>query len=691
MANSLPTGKMSDKSNIYLAVAVISILALMILPIPPFIMDVFLVMSITGGLVILFVSLYLHNPLDFSVFPSVLLIVTLFRLSLNVSTTRLILGNGYAGEIIHTFGSFVIGGNYVVGVVIFLILVIINFVVITKGAGRIAEVSARFTLDAMPGKQMAIDADLNAGLIDDREAQHRRNRISQEAEFYGAMDGAAKFVRGDAIAGLLITSINIIGGLAIGVFQNGLGFAEAANRYTILTVGDGLVAQIPALIVSTSAGIIITRATGEASMGNEITRQLAKQPKAAFVSSGVLFSMGLMPGLPFIPFTIIAGVVGVVAYGAQKKQTELVEEQERLEEAEEEIEEAEEEDIEDYLHPDPFEIEIGYGLIPLVDKERGGNLLGRISTIRKSIAMEMGIVIPSIRIRDNIQLKSNQYVFKIYGIEKSNGEVLLDHFLVLNPDDRVDLEGHETVEPTFGLPAIWIPKKEKEKAEAAGYTVIEPPAIIATHLMEVLKKNAHKLLDRQKTQQMLDHLKETHPAVVEGVIPDMVSLGTITQVLRNLLEEKIPIRNMVQIIETIADYAAYSKEPDVLTEYVRKSLAEAITDYLKQGESKLPVMTLDPRLEDHIMTAIKEGNGQTQNLGLRPDQVQMVFNALDQKREDIVMEGSSPILLVSPPIRRAVRNFIEPVLPDLNVVAYSELTSDTEIKSLGTIGFPNEN
>lgn len=687
----LPTGKVSDRSNIYLAVAVISILALMILPIPPFIMDVFLVMSITGGLIVLFVALYIHNPLDFSVFPSVLLIITLFRLSLNVSTTRLILSQGYAGEIIHTFGSFVIGGNYVVGVVIFLILVIINFVVITKGAGRIAEVSARFTLDAMPGKQMAIDADLNAGLIDDREAQQRRHLIAQEAEFYGAMDGSAKFVRGDAIAGLLITSINIIGGLAIGVFQNGMGFGEAANRYTILTVGDGLVAQIPALIVSTSAGIIITRATGQTSMGNEITRQLAKQPKAAFVSAGILLMLGLLPGLPFIPFSLMAGIVGVVAYSTQKKQKKIIEEEEIEEAEEEEIEESEEEKIEDYLHPDPFEIEIGYGLIPLVDKERGGNLLGRISTIRKSIAMDLGIVIPSIRIRDNIQLKSNQYVFKIYGIEKANGEVLLDHFLVLNPDDRVELEGHETVEPTFGLPAIWIPKKEKEKAEVAGYTVIEPPAIIATHLMEVLKKNAHKLLDRQKTQQMLEHLKETHPAVVEGVIPDMISLGTVTQVLRNLLKEKVPIRNMVKIIETIADYAAYSKEADVLTEYVRKALAETITDHLKQDADKLPVMTFEPRLEDQIMSAIQDGSGQAQNLGLNPPQVQRIFESLNQKKEDIVMEGSSPILLVSPPIRRAVRNFTEPVMPDLHVVAYSELTSDTEIKSLGTIGYSNEN
>ncbi len=690
MPNPAKSGHISESSNIYLALIVIFILALMVLPIPPFIMDIFLVMSITGALVIMFVAIYLYNPLDFSVFPSVLLIVTLFRLSLNVSTTRLILGRGYAGEIINSFGSFVIGGNYVVGVVIFLILVIINFVVITKGAGRIAEVSARFTLDAMPGKQMAIDADLNAGLIDDIEAQGRRKQIAREAEFYGAMDGAAKFVRGDAIAGLLITSINIIGGLAIGVFQNGLAFSEAANRYTILTVGDGLVAQIPALIVSTSAGIIITRATGESSMGSEITGQLGKQPKAAMVSAGVLFLLGLMPGLPFVPFSIISVGVGMIAYTAQKKQALLMEEV-KTEEQEQLEGVAEEDKIEDYLHPDPFEIEIGYGLIPLVDKERGGNLLGRISTIRKSIAMELGLIIPSIRIRDNIQLKSNEYVFKIFGIEKAKGEVILDNYLVLNPDDRVRLDGYETVEPTFGLPAIWIPKREKEKAEVAGYTVIEPPAIIATHLMEVLKNNAYQLLDRQKTQQMLDHLKETHSAVVEGAVPDLVPLGTINQILKNLLREKVPIRNLVRILEGVADYAVYSKDADVLTEYVRKALAETITDYLKQGRSKLSVITMDPRLEDHIMSVIKEGNGQSQNLGLSPDQVQRIFDSLSQKVEKIVMEGSAAILLVSPPIRKAIRNFIEPVLPDIYVIAYSELTSDTEIKSIGTIGYPNEN
>lgn len=678
----------SEMSNIYLAIIIMFILALMILPLPTFLMDVFLVTSITGALVILFVAIYIHNPLEFSVFPSLLLIVTLFRLSLNVSTTRLILSRGYAGEIIDSFGSFVIGGNYVVGVVIFLILVIINFVVITKGSGRIAEVSARFTLDAMPGKQMAIDADLNAGLVDDIEAQQRRQQIARESEFYGAMDGAAKFVRGDAIAGLLITTVNILGGLAIGVFQNGMGFAEAANRYTILTVGDGLVAQIPALIISTSAGIIITRATGESSMGIEISGQLSRQPRAAFVSAGVLLLMGLLPGLPFLPFSILSLGMGTVAYGAQKRITRELQEAEQAKVVPPDAESQER--IEDYLHPDPFEIEIGYGLIPLVDKERGGNLLGRISMIRKSIAMEMGLIVPSIRIRDNIQLKSNQYVFKIYGIEYARGEVILDNFLVLNPDDRIELDGYETVEPTFGLPAIWIPKREKEKAEVAGYTVIEPPAIIATHLMEVLKANAYRLLDRQKTQKMLDHLKESHAAVVEGVVPDLISLGTITQILKNLLKEKIPIRNLVSILETIADYAAYSKDAEVLTEYVRKGLSDTITDHLKQDRAKLSVLTLDPRLEDHIMKTIKEGNGQLLNLGLEPGQVQQLFNSIVDTVHKVSSEGLPSILIVSPQIRKAVRNFVEPILPELSVVAYSELSAETEINSIGTIEYPNE-
>ncbi len=680
----------SGKSNVALAVAIVIILALMLLPIPTFFMDILLVMNITGALVILFISLYVINPTDFSVFPSLLLIVTLFRLSLNVSTTRLILGRGYAGEIIESFGNFVVGGNYVVGIVIFAILVIINFVVITKGAGRIAEVSARFTLDAMPGKQMAIDADLNAGMIDDFEAKSRRTTIAQEAEFYGAMDGASKFVRGDAIAGLLITAINILGGLLIGVFQRGMPVGEAANHYTLLTIGDGLVAQIPALIISTSAGIIITRAAGEKSMGAEITKQISNQPKAAMVSAAVLFSMGIVPGLPFIPFTIMAVVVGLTAQIMKKAQDKEFEEIKQLEESESEEEQQPEERLEDFLHPDPFEVEIGYGLIPLVDSNQGGNLLKRISTIRKSIVLEMGLIVPPIRIRDNIQLKPNEYVFKIYGIEVSKWNVLLNNYLVLNPDDRIELSGLDTIEPTFGLTARWISKNQKEKAEVAQYTVIEPPAVIATHLMEVLKANSYKLLDRQKTQAMLDHIKEDHPAVVEGLVPDMVSLGVVNQILRNLLKEKIPIRNFIKILETIADYANITKDPDMLTEYVRASLSETITDCLKQDDEQLTVATLDPRVEEQIMQMIKNGQMNSQNMGFSPNQVNNFFESMASRISEMTQEGTRPILLVSPPIRRVVRSFIEPIFPDLSVISFSELTSDTNIKSIGAIEYPNE-
>ncbi|MBO8130537.1 MAG: flagellar biosynthesis protein FlhA [Candidatus Marinimicrobia bacterium] len=677
-----------SNSNVALAAGVILILTVMILPLPTFLMDVLLVMNITGALVMLFVSIYILKPLEFSVFPSLLLIVTLFRLSLNVATTRLILTQAYAGELIQAFGSFVVRGNYFVGIIIFLILVIINFIVITKGATRIAEVSARFTLDAMPGKQMSIDADLNAGLIDDQEAQRRREQIVREADFYGAMDGASKFVRGDAIAGLLITAINIIGGLIIGVLQRGMPIGEAASTYTILTVGDGLVAQIPALIISTSAGIIITRASSESNLGTDISAQITRQPKAIFVTSGVLALMGLVPGMPFFPFMIMAAIMAGSGY--------LVEKALKIQEAmakEEEVEETAEaeEKIEEFLHPDPFEVEIGYGLIPLVDVNQGGNLLRRISTIRKSIAIELGVIVPPIRIRDNIQLKSNEYVFKIYGVECARYELMMGYYLVLNPDDRAELKGIDTVEPTFGLPAKWIPKSEKEKAELAGYTVIEPVAVIATHLMEVLKNNAYKLLDRQETQRMLDHLKETHPAVVEGVVPDIVNLGTVTQVLKNLLKERIPIRNLVTIMETLADYGAMTKDSDVLTEYVRNALAEVITGYYKQDKNYITVITLDPRLEDKIMENVRSGNGRSQNLGFTPDQVNKIFSSLAEKVEKAIQMGVKPVLLTSPHIRRYVRNFIDPVLPNLAVLSYNELTPDTELKTVGSVEYPNEN
>ena len=672
-------------SSTMLAVAVMLILGIMLLPMPTFLLDMFLVMNITGALVIIFVAMYVLRPLEFSVFPGLLLIVTLFRLSLNVATTRLILGEAYAGEIIATFGNFVVGGNYIVGTVIFLILVIINFVVITKGSTRIAEVSARFTLDAMPGKQMAIDADLNAGLIDDDQARKRREMITQEADFYGSMDGASKFVRGDAVAGILMTLINIIGGLAIGTLQLGMRMGEAASTYTLLTIGDGLVAQIPALIISTAAGIIVTRATSESDFAADIKSQITRQPKAVMVSSGVLGVIGLMPGMPFFPFAVMAGILATVGYRTSKSQSEAL----AVEEPEPEAV-IEEEKIESFLHPDPFEIEIGYGLIPLVDANQGGNLLDRISTIRKSLAIELGIVVPPIRIRDNIQLGSSEYIFKIHDVEIVKSEVMLDYFLALNPDDSIDLAGVDTTEPTFGLPARWISSDQKERAEAAGLTVVEPPAVIATHLMEVLKANAWKLFDRQETQRMLDHLKETHSAVVDGLVPDLLPLGIVTQVLKNLLKEKIPVRNLVIILETLADYAAVTKDADTLTEYVRISMADTITNVFKNGKSDITVTTFDSRLEDQIMEIIKEGKGNSRNLGLTPEQVNILFKSIGKNIEKMVLDNRRPAILVSPQIRRYVRSFIEPVLPDVSVLSFSELTSDTELNTVGSINYPNE-
>lgn len=677
---------LARNSNLVLTAGIVLILAVMVLPMPTFLIDMLLVMNITSALIILFVTLFVLRPMDFSVFPGLLLILTLFRLSINIASTRLILGQAYAGEIIEAFGSFVVQGNYVVGMVIFLILVIINFVVITKGATRIAEVSARFTLDAMPGKQMAIDADLNAGLIDDIQAQQRRENISREADFYGAMDGASKFVRGDAIAGLLITLINIIGGLLIGTLQKGLPVAEAGTVYSLLTIGDGLVAQIPALIISTAAGIVITRASSMSSMGVEIASQVIGQPKAIFASAGVVALMGMMPGLPMLPFSVMAVIMLVVARQVSRLQKQEAEELAKSQE-EEPVEPVER--IEEFLHPDAFEIEMGYGLIPLVDAQQGGNLLNRISTIRKSLALEMGVLVPAIRIRDNIQLNANDYVFKIYGVEVARGQVMMDYFMVVNPDPALQLQGIEMKEPTFGLPAVWVNEKEKEKAEISGNTVVEPPAVIATHLMEVLKINCYKLLDRQETQRMLDHLKETHGALVEGLVPDIIPLGVVRSVLKNLLRERIPIRNLVTILETIADYAAFTKDAEVLTEYVRTALAETVTDMLKSDDNHVIVTLLEPNLEDHIMSILKNNTGQFQNLGLSPEQVNAIFEDISNKIEAMAGAGVQPAILVSPQIRRAVRKFIESIFPNVFVVSYSELTADTELKSLGVVSYPH--
>ena len=678
-------------SDILVAGGVLLILVIMIIPIPTPVLDFLIALNIAMALAVLMVAMYMTEPLQFSVFPGLLLILTLFRLSLNIASTRLILGEGYAGSIITSFGNFVVKGNYVVGFIIFLILVIIQFVVITKGAGRIAEVAARFTLDAMPGKQMAIDADLNAGLIDEAEARKRREDISREADFYGAMDGASKFVRGDAIAGLIITFINVIGGLIIGVGQKGMGFAEAAQTYTLLTVGDGLVSQIPALIVSTSAGIIVARAASNAHLGQDLISQLLFEPRGLYIISGVLAFFALTPGLPAVPFLTLAVLAFITARSAQSA---MVKESEEEEEAEKEKAAEPEpiEEVEKYLHVDPLELEIGYGLIPLVDPEHGGDLLHRITMIRKQVALELGIIIPPIRIRDNIQLKPDDYVVKLRGHEIARGEVRMGHIMALNPGTvSKPLRGIETVEPAFGLPALWIPESRRTEAAAAGYTVIEPAAVLATHLKELLKRHAHELLGRQETQKLIDHVKKEYPAVVEELIPNQLSLGTVQKILQNLLKERVSIRDLVRILEILGDSIQFSKDPDVLTEYVRNGLSQTIHEPYVADDGAIHAMTLDPALERLISESVRSGESMLKIPNLPPDVLKQIYEQVKALSDRLMDEGKPAVMVVSPGVRLYTRRLVETVFPDLAVLAITEIPTHIEIKSIGTIRVSHEN
>jgi flagellar biosynthesis protein FlhA len=620
------------------------------------------------------------------VFPGLLLIVTLFRLSLNVASTRLILGQAYAGKIITAFGDFVVKGNYIVGLVIFLILVIINFVVITKGAGRVAEVAARFTLDSMPGKQMSIDADLNAGLIDENEARRRRLQITQEADFYGSMDGASKFVRGDAIAGLIITMLNIIGGLIIGVAQHGMPVGEAVRTYTRLTVGDGLVSQIPALIISTTAGLVVTRTATDSHLGQDLTGQIFSTPRAIYLASGVLLALGITPGLPLLPFLILGTITGAIGFAVKNTQKEP-------EEVEETPVEKPVEEIEDYLRVDPLELEIGYGLIPLVDTEQGGDLLVRITQLRKQCATEIGIVIPPIRIRDNIQLKPNEYVIMIKGVDTARGELMLGRYLALNPGMAEEqLEGSRVIEPAFGLPATWIAESEREKAERLGYTVVEAVAVLTTHLLEVLKSNAYQILGRQEVQNLLDNLKKQQPALVEDLVPNLLTLGTVEKVLQNLLKEKVSIRNLTTILETLADYASVTKDADILTEYTRQDLSETIVQPYLTDTGTIRAITLDPAVEQIFTKAIQELQqaGGVQGLErpvLPPEIVQQLYTGLASEIEKLVKDGSQPIVVTPPGVRLYFRKLMESVFPNLTVLSFGELPSRVQIESIGSVRF----
>ena len=676
-------------SDLLLAVGVISILVLMIIPLPPALLDVLLALNISAALVLLMVALYLVNPLELSVFPSLLLILTLFRLSLNIASTRLILGEAYAGEIIRSFGSFVVKGNYVVGFIIFLILVIIQFVVIVKGSGRIAEVAARFTLDAMPGKQMSIDADLNSGLITEEEARQRRMQIAREADFYGAMDGASKFVRGDAIAGLIITSINIIGGLIIGMVQLHMPLTQALQTYSLMTIGDGLVSQIPALLVSTSAGIVVTRAASKENLSTDLTEQLFTRPKALYIASGTLFLFGITPGLPAIPFFILSAVVGTVGF-ALRKERELAE---ITESAEEEAQlPAPTENIESYLQIDPLELEIGYNLIALVDVDQGGDLFDRITSLRKQMALELGIIVPPIRVRDNLQLDADEYVIKIRGNEVARSEIMMGHFLAMNAGNVDEaIQGYETIEPAFGLPAVWIREDQRHEAELAGYTVVEPSAVLATHLMEVIRKHADKLLGRQEVQQLLDNLKKDYPAVVEELVPEQLSLGAIQKVLQNLLREGIPIRDLVTILETLADYAGMTKNVEVLTEYVRFSLGDTIAKMFQDERGVIPAITVDPKIEQTISSSLQKQKQITENLGLALPVIQRIYQSVRENVEQATRMGYHPVIVCSPSIRAYFKKLIEGQFPDVSVISFGELPPEIQIESIGKVRMGNEN
>lgn len=673
-------------SDIFVAVVVITIIIMMIIPLPTLLVDIMLTFNITFSLLVLLLAMNTLHPLDFSVFPSLLLIATLFRLALNVSTTRLILLEGYAGRVILSFGQFVVGGNPIVGFIIFLILIIIQFIVITRGAERVSEVAARFTLDAMPGKQMSIDADLNAGIITEEEARAKRLEVRREADFYGAMDGASKFVKGDAIAGIIITLINIGGGFIIGIVQQGLSWDMALQKYTLLTVGDGLVSQIPALLISTATGIIVTRSASESNLGQELTGQLLSQPRVLMVATVVLLLLGLVPGLPGIPFFVLAGFTGFLAYTLTTAPVDRGEEVEVPQQEERGDLYLTQRDMTALLQVDPLEIELGYALVPLADPQQGGDLLERIVLLRKQLALELGFLVPTVRVRDNMQLAPNEYSISIRGLQAAGGELLPGYLLAMRPEEEgKEMDGIPTREPTFGLPALWIPEERRQEAERANYTVVDLPAVLATHLTEVIKEHIHELLGRQEVKTLLDSLRESHPAVVDELVPTILGLGQVQRILANLLRERVSIRDLVTILETLADYGPLTKDTDILTEYVRQALARQISQQYRPESGPLPVLTLDPRLEELLRNALQKtdyGN----YLALAPQEAEKLFRAVEDEFQGAVDRGYQPVLLCSPVIRFYLRRFLEKQFPRLPVLSYNELEADLEVQVIGRVG-----
>ncbi|ERP38891.1 flagellar biosynthesis protein FlhA [Chitinivibrio alkaliphilus] len=683
----------NEQKELLIILGLVAIVILMIIPLPTWMMDFLLSTNIMIALIILLISMYNREALDFSIFPTVLLVVTLFRLSLNIATTRLILGQGQAGHVIETFGSFVTGGNIVVGVIIFIIIMVVQFMVITKGSGRIAEVAARFTLDAMPGKQMAIDADMNAGLINEQQARQRREKITREADFYGAMDGASKFVKGDAIAGIIITLINILAGFIVGMLQQGLSAGESLQVFTTLTIGDGLVSQIPALMISTGAGIIVSRAASEGTLGQDLSKQIFSNYTVLFVTAFIMVIFAFIPGLPSLIFLLLAFIIGGTGFMTMHNIFGVANEQDLPDEAYEEEEglgAPEEERVEDFLVVDPLELEIGYGLIPLVDSAQGGDLLDRIQQIRKQLAAELGFIIPPVRIRDNMQLEPNQYVIKIRTIPVAQGELMSGSYLAMDPGNVTDtIRGIETVEPAFGLPALWITESQKDEAELCGYTVVELPAVLATHLTEIIKANADDLLTRQDVQELLNNIKDTHKAVIDEVTPNILSLGEIHRVLANLLHEGVSIRDLPLILEILSDAARMNKNLDVVTEYVRNGLAPQICTALKNEDNTLRVITIDPNLEAQLENALQEYEGGVK-LNLSPTDAGRVSDAVLRSAAAVREMGEVPIMVVSPVIRLQIKKLSDAVVPELIVLSYNEIVSGIELQSLDMVSLEEQ-
>lgn len=680
--------KVHKYSDAIIVVFILAILASMVLPIPTFLLDILLTSSITLSLIILMTTVYIGNPLQISSFPSLLLLATLFRLSINVATTRTILLHGNegpdaAGKVIESFGQFVVGGNYVVGIIVFIVLVTINFIVITKGTERISEVGARFTLDAMPGKQMAIDADLNAGVIDEQEAKKRREEIAREADFYGAMDGASKFIRGDAVAGIIITIINIIGGIAIGVLQHKMDISTAAANFTLLTVGDGLVSQIPALITSTAAGLMVTRAVSQTNLGKEIFSQLTGYPKALFMVSFALVVMGVVPGMPFLPFMIIASMIALVGYMMQLdiQNKEKIQAQEKTKEIIEESKESE--SLEDLIsQPETISLEIGYSLIPFVDEAQNGEIIKRIKSLRKQLSKELGLIIPLIHIKDNLELKPGEYRILIKDVEVARGEIESGKVLAIDTGStKGPIGGKETKEPTFGLKAYWIDEEQSDKAKMLGYTVVDIPTVIITHISETIKSHAFEILGRSETKELVEILSKKYP-IVKDIVPEQVSYSILHRVLQNLLRENIPIKDLLSIIESLSDNIIKTSDPEILTELVRQSLSRMITNLYAQ-DGKLVAISLGAKLENYLYEKIKESNGEMPPLD--PFIVQDIIKQISSYLEKFVIENATPVLLTSASIRRYIRKIIEPYLSNVVVLSYSEIESRTKLNILGKV------